>query len=142
MFHSLDIETFVFLWNLQISKSVTPSWALLVKLLFCLFSRELLLLGCYYTVFIRVLLYCINNLLIGCYYVVINTLLLIICEWNATYGLLLKPGPGPCIRTLKNLDPNPGPGPWKTWSLKNMDPEKHGSWKTWNKYGMKKYVWL
>ena len=49
---------------------------LLVKLLFCLFARELLLLGCYYIVIIRVILYCINNLLVGCYYVVINTLFL------------------------------------------------------------------
>ena len=26
----------------------------------------------------------------------------------------------------------------KTWTrtMKNMDPEKHGSWKTWNIYGM------
>ena len=30
----------------------------------------------------------------------------------------------------------------KTWTrtLKNLDPEKHGSWKTWNIYGIEKYV--
>ena len=30
----------------------------------------------------------------------------------------------------------------KTWTrtLKNLDPEKHGSWKTRNIYGIKKYV--
>ena len=27
----------------------------------------------------------------------------------------------------------PGPGPLKTWTLKNLDPEKHEYWKTWNK---------
>ena len=46
-------------------------------------------------------------------------------------GLLLKPGPGtwtlnpdpePCT-----LDPDPKKsGPWKTWTLKNLDPEKPG----------------
>ena len=40
----------------------------------------------------------------------------------------------------QTLDPDPGP--WKTWTqktctLKNMDPEKHGSWKTWNKYALR-----
>ena len=56
------------------------------------------------------------------------------------FGLLLKPGPGPWTRTL---DPDPGPGTWtlnqdpslgpwtldpdpKTWTLKNLDPEKPG----------------
>ena len=39
---------------------------------------------------------------------------------QSTLGLLLKPGPGSL----------------KTWTLKNMDPEK------WNKYGIKKYVCL
>ena len=39
-------------------------------------------------------------------------------------GLLLKPGPGSWTR---NLDPDPEkPGPRKTWTLKNLDPEKHG----------------
>ena len=80
--------------------------------------------------------------------------------------LLLKPGPRPWTRTLKNLDSEkPGrwetctqknldpeildpenlgsekPGPRKTWILKNVDPEIHESWKTWSKYGIKKYVW-
>ena len=27
----------------------------------------------------------------------------------------------------------------KTWTHKNLDPEKHGFWKTWNKYGNKKH---
>ena len=44
--------------------------------------------------------------------------------------LLLKPGPGPWL------------SPWKSWILKNVDPEIHESWKTWNKYGIKTYVWL
>ena len=44
--------------------------------------------------------------------------------------LLLKRGPRPCTRTLKNVDPEK-PGPRKTWSLKNLDPEKPGPWKTW-----------
>ena len=36
--------------------------------------------------------------------------------------LLLKPGPGPWT-----LDPDPEkPGPRKTWTLKNLDSEKHG----------------
>ena len=36
--------------------------------------------------------------------------------------LLLKPGPGPWT-----LDPYPEkPGPRKTWTLKNLDPEKPG----------------
>ena len=27
----------------------------------------------------------------------------------------------------QTLDPDPEkPGPWKTWTLKNLDPEKHG----------------
>ena len=28
------------------------------------------------------------------------------------------------------LDPDPGPGPWKTWAQKNLDHEKPGPWKT------------
>ena len=34
--------------------------------------------------------------------------------------LLLKPGSGPWTPTLKNLHPE------KTWTLKSMNPEKHG----------------
>ena len=45
-------------------------------------------------------------------------------------GLLLKPGPRPWIRTLKNLDPEK-PRPWKIWTQKNLDPEKSGLWKSW-----------
>ena len=38
--------------------------------------------------------------------------------------LLLKPGPRPWARTL---DPDPEKlGPRKTWTLKNLDLEKHG----------------
>ena len=38
-------------------------------------------------------------------------------------GLLLKPGPGPWKTwTLKNLD-SEKPGPRKIWTLKNLDPE-------------------
>ena len=55
--------------------------------------------------------------------------------------LLLKPGPGPLTRTLKNLGLEK-PEPWKTWTLQNLDPEKHGFCKTSNKYGIKKYFWL
>ena len=29
------------------------------------------------------------------------------------------------------MDPDPGSGPWKTWTLKNLHPEKPRSWKTW-----------
>ena len=43
------------------------------------------------------------------------------------------PGPGPWTRTLDSgsgpwtLDPDPrNPGPCKTRTLKNLDPEKHG----------------
>ena len=47
--------------------------------------------------------------------------------------LLLKHGPRPWTRVLKNLDPEklgwlllkPGPGPW-TQTLINLDPEKRG----------------
>ena len=47
----------------------------------------------------------------------------------------LDPDPGPWTRTLKtwtlkNLDPEKL-GPWKTWTLKNLDLEKPGPWKTW-----------
>ena len=38
--------------------------------------------------------------------------------------------------TLKNLDLEKS-GLWKTWTLKNLDPKKHESLKTWNKYGIK-----
>ena len=42
--------------------------------------------------------------------------------------LLLKPGPKPWARTLKNLDPEkPGPerpGPRKTMTLKNLGSQK------------------
>ena len=31
----------------------------------------------------------------------------------------------------RTLDLNPGPRPRKTWTLKNMDSEKHGPWKAW-----------
>ena len=44
---------------------------------------------------------------------------------RAKTELLLKPGTGPWTRTLKNLDPE-NPGPWKTWTEKNLHPEKHG----------------
>ena len=37
----------------------------------------------------------------------------------------LKPGPRPWTRTLKNLDPEK-PGPWKTWTLKDLNYEKRG----------------
>ena len=30
------------------------------------------------------------------------------------------------------------PGPWKTWTQKNLDPEKHESWKIWCKYEWEK----
>ena len=29
------------------------------------------------------------------------------------------------------MDQDPGPGPWKTWTQKNLDPEKPGLTKTW-----------
>ena len=49
---------------------------------------------------------------------------------TADFWLLLKPGPRPWTRTLKNLDPEkPGPRKtWtlKTWTLKNLDSEKPG----------------
>ena len=46
-------------------------------------------------------------------------------------GLLLKPGPGPWTLNPDpepcTLDPDPKKsGPWKTWTLKNLDPEKPG----------------
>ena len=44
--------------------------------------------------------------------------------------LLLKPGPGPWISTLENLDPEK-PVPWKTCTQKNLDTQKPGPWKTW-----------
>ena len=45
------------------------------------------------------------------------------CDLIAFFSrLLLKPGSGPWIRTLKNLDLEK-PRPWKTWTLKNLDPE-------------------
>ena len=44
---------------------------------------------------------------------------------NRNNRLLLKPGPRPWTRTVKNLDPEK-PGLRKTWSLKNLDPEKPG----------------
>ena len=31
----------------------------------------------------------------------------------------------------QTLDPDPGHGPRKTWTLKNLDPEKPGLWKAW-----------
>ena len=40
---------------------------------------------------------------------------------NMKKGLLLKPGPGPWTRALKNLDPEK---PGKTWTLKNLDSKK------------------
>ena len=43
---------------------------------------------------------------------------------SAEVRLLLKPGPGRWTRTLKNLT-------LKTWTLKNMEPEKHGPRKKW-----------
>ena len=70
---------------------------------------------------------------------IIPALKFIKCTFN---WLLLKPGPGPWKTwTLNNLDPEK-PGPWKTWTLKNLHLEKPGSWKTWNKYRIKKYLWL
>ena len=29
------------------------------------------------------------------------------------------------------MEPDPGPGPWKTWTQKNLGLEKPGPWKTW-----------
>ena len=40
--------------------------------------------------------------------------------------LLLKPGLRPWTRTLKNLDLEK-PGPRKTWTQKDQDPEKPGT---------------
>ena len=52
-------------------------------------------------------------------------------------NLDLDPGPGPWKTwTLEILDAEK-PGRWKIWTLKNLDPEKHESWKTWNKQGIK-----
>ena len=31
----------------------------------------------------------------------------------------------------QTLDHDPGSGPWKTWTLKNLDSEKPVPWKTW-----------
>ena len=43
------------------------------------------------------------------------------------FRLLLKPGPGVWTRTLKSLDSEPEkPGPRKTWTQKQLDPEKPG----------------
>ena len=48
--------------------------------------------------------------------------------WTRTLDLDPGPGPGPWTRTrTRTLDPDPEkPGPWKTWTLKNIDPEKPG----------------
>ena len=40
--------------------------------------------------------------------------------WTRTLDPDPDPGPWPWT-----LDPE-NPGPWKTWTLKNLDPEKHG----------------
>ena len=57
--------------------------------------------------------------------------------------LLLKPGPGPWISTLKSWTPKSlypeKPGHSKTWTLKNLNSEKPGFWKTWYKYRIKIY---
>ena len=46
-------------------------------------------------------------------------------------NLDLDPGTGPWKTcTLKNLDAEK-PGLWKTLTLKKLDPEMHESWKTW-----------
>ena len=56
-----------------------------------------------------------------------------------------KPCFGPWTQTLKNLGIEnldsehldlKKPGPWKTWTLKNLHREKTGFWKIWNKYGI------
>ena len=48
--------------------------------------------------------------------------------WTRTLELDLDPDlypkPRPWTLDPKNLDP--GPGPWKTWTPKNLDPEKPG----------------
>ena len=51
-------------------------------------------------------------------------------EFPLNLRLLLKPGPRPWTRTLKNLI-SEKPRPRKTWILKNLDPEKPGLRKTW-----------
>ena len=51
-------------------------------------------------------------------------------EFPLNLRLLLKPGPRPWTRTLKNLN-SEKPGPRKTWILKILDPEKLGLRKTW-----------
>ena len=38
--------------------------------------------------------------------------------------LLVKPGPGTWIRTLKNLNPKKHRS-WKTWTQKKLDPKNH-----------------
>ena len=35
----------------------------------------------------------------------------------------------PFLGYFLNLNPDPGPGPWKIWTLKHLDPEKPVSWK-------------
>ena len=42
--------------------------------------------------------------------------------------VLLKPG----------LDP--GPGPWKTWTLESLETEKPGPWNTWGTAGCRKVI--
>ena len=44
---------------------------------------------------------------------------------GVSFWLLLKPGPRPWTRTLRNLYPEK-PGPSKTCTLKNLYPEKSG----------------
>ena len=38
------------------------------------------------------------------------------------------------------LDHEPGPGPWKTWILKNLNPEEPGPLKTWETAGYGKMI--
>ena len=64
--------------------------------------------------------------------------------WNQTLDADPgKPCFGPWTQTLKNLGIEnldsehldlKKPGPWKTWTLKNLHREKTGFWKIWNKY--------
>ena len=61
------------------------------------------------------------------------------CDFNKfpLHQLLLKPGPRPWTWTQ---NPNPEkPALWKTWTLKNLDPEKPAPWKhaPWNTWIMK-----
>ena len=63
-----------------------------------------------------------------------------------TWTRTLDPGPEKPL-TSKNLDAKNNLGteklaPWKTRTLKYLDPEKRESWQTWDKFGIKKYVWL